>query len=256
MSDTPPALPDPNTQVPDPTNVPTAPEIKISHKDNFWLRKQDAVTKGSLFEDPRPVYEIGQLRALERRYPEGEHKPGLITPGSVTTVRLTDWVNKVMFDVIAYDESSILQVEIPFGRFYLTAATWTSEDKLVEHYVHSQCFLWPLQSVEVFAGYTNDEYEQNVLLDAKTILSPKSWEYFEDTCVKHTTPPPYWTRPPAMWEEQLKFDTEWLGEWVQNRVWDKVYKLDQFLQETFLIQRDPVFIGSPRARIDPMNAIQ
>ena len=236
---------------PDLSNVPTAPEIKVSHKDNFWMRRQDSLLKKVLLDDPQPVRDIVQLRSIERKYPDGEYKPGLISPGCVTAVRLTDWIKPVMFDVLAYDESSLLQVEVKFARFYLTTATWTDTDKVITHYVNSSHFLWPIQAAEVFAGYTPEEYEQNILMDAATVTDPRAWDYFEEACTKHATPPPYWSRPPAIWEEQLRQDTEWLGHWVHNRVWSKVYKLDQFLQELFLVPRDPVFMGSELAMTDP-----
>jgi len=218
------------------------------------MRRQDALLKKMLLSDPQPIGDIVELRAVERRYPE-DRKPGLISPGAVSAVRLTNWEKPVMFDVVAYDESSMLQVEIIFGKFYLTAATWVDTDKVIEHYVSNSNFVWPIRAVEVFGGFTSDEYEQNILMDAKNVTSPLAWEFFEDACNNHTTPPPFWSRPPAIWEEQLRQDTEWLGEWVHNRVWDKVYKLNQFLEELFLVPRDPIFMGAQRASHDPFERL-
>lgn len=245
----------PVVPAPDPTNLPVAPEIKVNHKENFWMRRQDALLKKMLLSDIQPIGDIIELRAVERRYPEEEHKPGLISQGAVTATRLTNWEKTVVFDVIAYDEASMLQIEIKFARFYLTAATWVDNDLLIEHYVSSSNFVWPIRAVEVFAGFTPDEFEKNILMDAKAVTDPRAWEHFEEASVNHTTLPPYWSRPPAIWEEQLRQDTEWLGEWVHNRVWDKVYKLDQFLEELFLVPRDPIFMGSQRAKHNPFQQL-
>ncbi len=237
--------------------VPT-PVKQLSAKDTFYMRQEKSLMTNLLTQQPvRPVRSICQITALERRYEEGAFKPGMVTPGCVSLVRLTNWIQNVDFDIMSYDNEGMLRVTIPMARFYLTTAMWQETDKLVEHYVYDQSFLWPIHGVKIFPGFTIDENEENVLLDNKH-LKPganvdAAWDYFEDTCIKRTPHPPFWSPIPKIWMDQLEIDTEWMRKYVFNHIWNKVHRSDAFVKELFLCPKDPVFMGSDVAFIDPTS---